>query len=189
VATEENKQLAAYLRARFAREVAIVRYADAKDVNTVDVLTAHGTPIAGISAHATLGLSDHSLDLELDGAPLRVELMLALKSEFAAAPTLLAACAFNIINAGYKTGPGFVHPEAMAAYAPASAMRHVLLQPAFSWVLETQTLPSKSVAWLQLLPISDAELAFSETHGAEALETLIDQSGVDHFDPNRRSVI
>lgn len=189
MATEENKQLAAYLRASFARDVEIVRYADAKDVNTVDILTAHGTPVAGVTAHATLGLSDHSLGLELDGAPLRAELILALKSELTAAATLLANCAFNIINAGYKTGPGFVHPEAMAAYAPGSAMRHVLLQPAFSWVLETQRFESKTVAWLQLLPIGDSELAFSETHGAEALETLIDQSGVDPFDPMRRSVI
>jgi hypothetical protein len=189
VASEENKNLATYLRATFAREVAIVRYADAKDINTVDILSAHGSPIPGVSAHATLGLSDRSLDLELDGAPLRVELLLALKSDFASVPTLLANCAFNIINAGYKTGPGYVHPEALAAYAPGSAMRHLLLQPAFSWVLDTQRFASKTVAWLQLLPISDAELAFSETHGAEALETLIDQSGVDHFDPMRRSVI
>ncbi len=189
MATDEDKRLAAYLRASFARDVEIVRYADAKDVNTVDILTAPDTPIAGVSAHATLGLSDHSLGLELDGAPLRVELLLALRSDFKAAPTLLANCAFNIINAGYKTGPGFVHPEALAAYAPGSAMRHVLLQPAFSWVLETQRFALKTVAWLQLLPISDGELAFSETHGAEALETLIDQSGVDHFDPMRRSVI
>jgi hypothetical protein len=189
VASEENKQLAAYLRATFARDVAIVRYADARDVNTVDILTAHGAPIAGVSAHATLSRSDHSLDLEMDGAPLRVELLLALKSDFAAAPTLLANCAFNIINAGYKTGPGYVHPEAMAAYAPGSAMRHVLLQPAFSWIMETQRLAAKTVAWLQLLPISDSELAFSEAHGPEALETLIDQAGADPFDPMRRSVI
>jgi len=187
--SEDNKRLAAYLRASFARDVAIVRYADAKDINAVDLLTAQGTPIAGVSAHATLGVSDHSLDLELDGAPLRVELLLALRSDFDAAPTLLANCAFNIINAGYKTGPGFVHPEALAAYAPASAMRHVLLQPAFSWVLETQRFASKTVAWLQLLPISDAELKYSEVNGAEALEILIDQSGVDPFDPMRVSVL
>jgi hypothetical protein len=183
VATEENKQLAGC--ATLAREVVLVRYADAKDINTVDILSAHGSPIPGVS-HATLGLSDQPLDLELDSAPLRVERLLALKSDFAPAPMLLANCAFNIINAGYKTGPGYVHPEALAAYAPGSAMRNVLLQPAFSWVLDTQRF---AFAWLQLLPISAAELAFSETHGAEALETLIDQSGVDHFDPMRRSVI
>jgi hypothetical protein len=116
-------------------------------------------------------------------------MLLALRTDFETAATLLATCAFNVINAGYKTAPGLVHPDVMAMYAPDSAMRHILLTPAFSWPLETQSLPGKNVAWLQLLPISEAEFKFSQANGADALETMLEQCGIDPFDPRRASVL
>jgi hypothetical protein len=64
----------------------------------------------------------------------------------------------------------------------------MLISP-FVWDLETQSFSGKSVAWLQVLPISDAERDYALANGPEALEDLFQDRQIDVFDIDRPSAL
>lgn len=189
MASEENKFLAAYLQSKLSPACTVVRFEDGKNKSSIDILTAANAQPNDVAAHVTVNFSDQPIDLMLGDAPLRVELLIAAYGRFKEAPNIVSTCAFNRINAGYAIAPDIVHPDAVSHYLPKSAMRHVMLVAPFSWELETQRLASKTVAWLQLLPLSDAELKFAENNGPDELQDLLEASRIDAFDLNRRSVL
>lgn len=48
---------------------------------------------------------------------------------------------------------------------------------------------SRTVAWLLVVPISDAEMRFASSHGPSTLEEQLDRHQIDIFDPDRPSVV
>lgn len=189
MASQENKALANYLRSRLSPHVTVQRFHDSRNVNSIDVLSAPNTPKAGVEAYATVNFSDHSIDAMVDGVPLRVELLMAAYPRFGDAVKMLCSCAFNRINAGLVIGPDLIYANVVKTYMPKSPMTSVMLVAPFSWTMETQHFPSKVVAWLQLLPISDAETQFAANNSPDELQDLLERSGIDAFDLNRRSVL
>ena len=45
------------------------------------------------------------------------------------------------------------------------------------------------VTWLQVIPISDAELEYIKRNGSEAFEDLLDKKEVDFLNLNRPSIV
>ena len=69
-------------------------------------------------------------------------------------------------------------------------MKHVRCSNPYLWDgLETRTVGSTQVAWLLLVPIGDAEAAYSDTYGPDALAALLEESEVDVADPDRAEVV
>jgi len=186
--SEESRRTATYLRNALGVPCQIHRYLDEKEDSAVYVLTASGAPSEGLSTYATASLSDHPTGFDAYGQPLRVELLFAVSSDAEQAPNIVSTCAFNAINSDWPVTLNAMHPGVVRMYYPERQMAHVILVSPFSFKLETQRLPSRTVAWLQILPVSEGELAFAEGHGVGALEKRLEVAGIDAFDLGRPSI-
>ena len=187
--SEENKTLARYLREIIGGKPSVGRYWDKPERSSVDIFRADDRPDTGVVSYATLGLSDTSLELDVEGVPLRVELVMAAAAEHEAAPHILATAAFNIINDGMAIEPGTIFCDVVGMYLDDSDMKHLLFLPPFLWPLETQRLPRKTVAWLLAVPISNAERAYADEKGTDALEDVFEKEQIDIYDLSRASVL
>jgi hypothetical protein len=76
-------------------------------------------------------------------------------------------------------------------YYPASEMRHVLFVEPFLWdkKFKVQELPDKTVAWLLMVPISEAEMQYARQNGSDALGDILEEKEVDIFDLKRASTL
>ena len=158
-------------------------FADDEEKNTIDILSCIDSPRIGVTSYGTLGLSDYDMGKEVDSTPLGVEFVGACYSRFDAFSNVLATCAFYIINSNYKCEPGSIFNEIINLYME-SQMKHVMFVTPFTWEKELKTLflkPKKVVAWLQLIPISDAEMAYSTVNGKGALEKVLEKERVYRF--------
>lgn len=185
----ENKALANYLRVLLGGTPRVNQYWDDAKTNSVDILSVGDAPTPKVTTFATLRLSDCPTHLRSNGVPLGVEFLMAAGTAYAEAPSILATCAFEVINSGKEYKPGSIFPRVVELYRPRSAMKHILLVTPFLWNLETQSFPSKVVAWVLAVPISDTESAFANDRGSDALESVFEARQIDIFDLDRSSVI
>lgn len=187
----QKKQIAKAAFQVFGGKPSVVKYWDDQQKNDVDILSCPDRPQAGVTSYSTIGLSDASIGLTSDEVPLRVEIVGACGSAFAGYANVLATCAFDVMEANAECRPGAVLRDAVAVNVPDVEMKHVWLVPPFLWEEELKTLefPSMKVAWLLAVPISEAERAFAEEQGAEALESLFEEKQIDLFDLRRASVL
>jgi antitoxin YqcF len=188
-ATAENKALYQYVASAFGGSPTVARYWDEADKSYVDILSARDVPTGGVTAYATLGLSDHSIGLQVGEVPLGVEFVIAAATAYECTPNVLSACALNIINSKMACQPGQVYPRVVEMYRPEGDMKHILCVSPFLWTLKTMDFPTKKVAWLQAVPISDAEFALAREKGSDALETVFEEHQIDVYNLDRPSVV
>jgi antitoxin YqcF len=181
----DDKALAQYLAKTFHGESSIDEYWDENDASSVDVMTVEDVPWAGVTTAATLGLSNVSVGFEVDGQALRVEILMPYASDAADGPNILATAALNVISSQMDAEPGVVHLGVVEMYLPDSDMKHLLLTHPFTWQLQSQRMTRKTVAWLQGVPISEAEYELALENGVDQLEDLLEAKSVDVFDLNR----
>jgi hypothetical protein len=187
--SKENKALALYLGPILGGTPSVSKFWDKENRNDVDILTVRDSPEAGVSSYATLGLSDYSIGLSSDDARLAIESLLALRNGYQDAANILASCAFSVINSKVKVRPGGIFPCVIESYRPDIEMKHVFLVPPFLWDLKTQEFPTKKVAWLLAVPISEKEKGFAVENGSDALESLFEEKQIDIFDLERESIV
>ena len=189
--SKENKTIARTAAGVFKGAPRVVRYWDEPKESAVDLLISKGSPQEGVTSFATIGLSDSPL--QEDGAELgvRVELVGACEAKFENFDNALSTAALCVINSGWEATPGTVFPGVLKLYDCSSTMEHLLLVPPNLWEEEFETLylDSKTVAWLLVVPISEAEYRYVESEGSEKLEELFEDKQIDVFDLNRASVI
>jgi hypothetical protein len=155
----------------------------------MDIFSVRDVPFDGVTTYATLGLSDISIDLFYEGLPLRVEFVLPLLTAHDEGMDSLATCAFIIMNDTLTPRPGAILPHVFDLYRPDRILKHVLLASPFLWDLETQEFSSKVVAWLQAVPISEAERSYAIEHGSDALEDILESEAVEVTNLDRPSVL
>ena len=104
----------------------------------------------------------------------------------------MPTCAFNIIKDRMRIYPGAAFPRVFDLCDDLSeTMSHAFSVDPFVWggEFDTLTLPSKTVAFLQLVPISGSEFAFLRDNGSDALEAMFEQKQIDVFDITRAPVV
>ena len=185
--SEDNKSLARYLRDVTQGSPTVTKYWDDAHVSDVDIMIIKDVPAGGVSTYASLALSDAKTGLTSGGKALGVEILLALAT--AEGANMIATCAFSIKKGEITPLPGVVIPRALELYGEGREMKHAMLISPFVWDLETQSFSAKSVAWLQVLPISDAERDYALANGPEALEDLFQDRQIDVFDIDRPSAL
>ena len=85
---------------------------------------------------------------------------------------------------------GFITPSVPFAERWFIDMKHIYFASPFLWEgLQGHELNNHAVAWLLVIPISDAEFDYLRYNGDEAFEELLEQSEVDFSDIYRNSVI
>jgi hypothetical protein len=190
VASKENKALAAHLKSTLGVSSPIIRkYWDEENKSSIDILGMDDAPVKGFSTHATIGVSDYSIGLQVDDVPLGVEFLIAGGSLFGDPANMIATCAFNVINTKMAVQQGTIFRSVVEMYRSGGELRHILFVPPTLWEMQTQEFSAKKVAWLQAIPISDQEARFADKSGTDALEELFEARQVDTLNLDRTSIV
>jgi len=165
----------------------VFRHGDEAELNFVNIAHLEGSPVNGVTAVATLGLSDHDLGL----GKVRIELIGAFPSSFKEGVNVAATCAFNAIKDGVPTVPEAIHPSVLSLYRSEPALAHIMLVDPFLWNDGPSTLDAhgSKIAWLMMVPISESERAFAVEQGGAALASRFEQAQIDIFNLDRPSVV
>jgi antitoxin YqcF len=185
----ENLALAKYLHSVLGGSPRVFDYWDDQKQNSVDILSVNDVPNRGISTYSTLRLSDCAIGLTVDDVPLRVEFLIPLKTEYEEGGNYIATSALSIINDKVVPKPGVILPRVLELYRPEGQMKHMMLVPPSVWEVKTQEFSSKIVAWLQLVPLSDAERDFAISNGSDALEHILEKEQADVTNLERPSTL
>lgn len=158
--TQENKVIARTVLGAFGGKPKVTKYWDDNKNSSIDILSVSDQPQEGITSYSTLGLSDHSINYEVNGTPLRIEIVAAMESASDIYANVLSTCAFNIINSNFTCAPGVIFKNVISMYDQETDMKHIMFVPPFLWEedLELLEFSNKNVTWLMALPISEGEL-------------------------------
>ncbi len=172
-------------------EPPVSRYLDANQRSEVFILRAVDRPQDGVTAFATVGLSDHPLIYKGDEFGTRAELVGACGSTFANFDNVLATLAFCVINSHWFCAPGVIFPDVMEMHKASSTMRDIYFAHPFLWDdrLRSTQIGGRTIAWLLAVPVSRSESEFAQRNGPQALEKLFESKEIDIFDLNRPSVV
>ncbi len=187
----ENKKIARALADLFGGEVSVTHFWDDDHISDVDILLSKNTPYSGINSYATIGLSDTPLYQDGIEFAARVEIVGACDNAYSSFDKVISTCAFCIINSKWFCCPGAVFPDILSMYNTSDTMKHIFFTPPFIWgddQPKTMELPSKMVYFLQAIPISNEEFSFLESNGEDELENLFEETQINVFDLNRKSV-
>jgi len=184
--SDRGKLAAPELMRTWGPKPEVFRHWDEDKRNFVDVATCRNSPVEGVTAAGTLGLSDHKLGLR----GVRVELIGAFPREFADGANVLATCAFNAFKDSYPVHPGAIHLGVLSLYRSSPPLPHVLLVDPFLWDDGPHTLNLEGIAlaWLMAVPVSESERRFAEERGADALTSRFEDQSMDILDLYRPAV-
>ncbi len=189
----DGRTIAQFEAKAFGGKPKVHRYSDDDEVRSINILSCVDGPHDGVTSYATVDLSGFDTQLTAeDGRPIRVELLGACDSAVQTFGNVMTTCALNIASGQYSPGPGRIHPRVIELYEPTLSMRHILFVPPFLWgpdAFPRMEDEDVIVLFLQLIPISDAELDFARAEGADALESRFEQAQIDIYDLNRPSVV
>ena len=172
-------------------ECKVKSYWDETKENWIDIAMCPDRPFEQVISYATIGLSDFSIGKVVDEIQLGVEFVGACDQKYDKFPNIIAACAAKIILDCSSCFPGAIYPDVIEMYLPEIDMKHILFHPPYGWDQEFETLhfPTKKVAWLLAVPISEAEYQFSREKGVQALNTLFVENQIDIYNLERKSII
>jgi hypothetical protein len=189
--TQDNKIIAKTAARIFGGIAKVHTYWDDNENSSIGVLSCFGSPQIGVTSYATVGLSDAPLHKDNTILPMGLELVGACGDSFPKFDNALATAAFYIINSKWGCFPGSIFPDMLSMYNASTTMCHLLFVPPILWDerLETLYLETKTVAWLQAIPVSDAELEYAKAEGPDKLEDLFEKKQIDVFDLERPSIL
>jgi antitoxin YqcF len=193
-ASDDNKKLAKHAAAAFGGTPKVVNFIHDTDKKlSIPILSAADSPDKGITAYSTIGLSDSPMPGP-DGQgeyPARLELCAAAATAADLFPNVISSAAFHIIKSKELFAPGDALSGYVAEYYPDTTVPHLYLTAPFLFdkLAKALKLPTKTVAWLLAVPITDEELEFLQENGDEALEDKLEEKEVDIFDLGRESAV
>ncbi|MFD0897277.1 suppressor of fused domain protein [Loigolactobacillus binensis] len=168
----------------------VMQYLNEDENASIDIFIGENRPDEGLTSYSTIGLSNYSIGLKTNDKKLRVELIGTSGTNFEYFGNIMSTCAFNIIVDHQSCHPGMVYTNIIDQYYSGTDMKHIFFVSPFLWErLTTLETKEKSITWLLMVPISDAELEFLEKNGSEALENKFIEQQIDIYDLGRNSVI
>jgi len=189
--SEANKQIAQAVRGVFGgAQFKVINYLDKDEKSEIYVMHCAETPEQGLISYCTIGLSDYADDGYEVTPPLGVEII-AVSNE-PGFGEVVSTAAFCVINSGYKARPGGAFPGVVKLHHPDTTVPNLMFVEPYLWdesAFVSREVGEKTVAWLQAVPISDAEIQYLLDHGADALNELFEQHDPDFVDLRRPSVV
>ena len=151
------------------------------ELEPVDILIAHEWPSPGHRAAFTLGLADEPLGLDDP----EYELALVLREKWDV-EQLLGDVAVRVRRHIFIPAPGEAVFHGLAPSVAGERVKHLLAVEPVTPELQFEMPPLvPAVAYLQLVPIGDAELEMAETSGAGAVLRGLTDAGLDFCDLGR----
>ncbi len=190
-ASDDDKAIARKLAAAFNSPIKVFAHHDnEQEDQTVYVFYAPDSPVRGVSSYGTIGVSNFPLFTLKGEASHGLEVVGACASEVEYFPNVLATIALKVMG-GHPAFPGAIFQGVVDTYKLSSTLSSMMLVDPFLWddSLASETLASKTVAWLQAIPISEEERQFAHVHGADALTDLFVEKQIDVYDIHRESVV
>lgn len=189
--TPENANLAQFVGKVFGDDWNIAEHVDENAQAVVYVLTGRDKETPKLVSHATIGLSDYELGRDKSGTPLGTELVICEKGESGSLDQALAAVANAIKGQKLVCKPGIIFANALSGANEKSQLDHLMFAVPSMWNEQLYPLQfkTKTVLWLQALPISEAEKQYAEEHGAGKLGEKLLQAKADLTDLRRKSVV
>jgi hypothetical protein len=190
--TDDEKRIARHEAASFGGGFRVQTYWDAPEGHFVDILAAADAPGSGVTSYATIGLSNWPLYINGVEYLTRLELVGACATTVGAFPNLMSTASMFVIKDRWACYPGAIFPGLVGMYPGlSSTMNDLFFVPPFLWDdgPATLSLGERTVAWLQAVPISEAEHGFAERFGTDALMDRFVQAQIDVFDVSRPSLI
>lgn len=187
-----NRHIAHSLARIFGGTPSARPYHDDKNVATVDMLTCADAPDEYLSSYATVGLSARpALSEQRQPLDFGVEIVGVCETDAERFVNVMSTCAFNFLKDGVPLVPGWVHQRAFELYDGLSdTLAHAMLIDPFSFEgLETMRLEDRTVAFVQMIGITDDEYAFLLDKGEDALTDLFEREQIDIYDIDRPSVV
>ena len=172
----------------FGGKPQVNRYWNEPETMGIDILQCRNVPHETLLSCGTIGLANTDIGLTSGGKKLRVEAIGVCDIGEEIMPNIIATLAFTIMQRK-KCYPGLIIKNIVKEYIDAD-MKHILLNDPFMWDnARSFSVGDIKVAWLMAIPVSDAEMAYADKHGVEALEDLLEEKDVDVADLWRKSVI
>ncbi|MGH6657205.1 MAG: suppressor of fused domain protein [Actinocrinis sp.] len=189
--SDANKQLAQDVRAVLdGAQWRVINYLDKDEKSEIYVLHSTETPEEGLTTYCTIGLSDYVDDGYDVTPPLGVEIIAV--SNLPDFGEVVSTAAFCVINSGYRARPGGAFPGVVKMHRPDTTVPNLMFAAPYLWdddALRSRVYEDKTVAFLQALPISDAETQYLMDHGPDALGDLFEEHDPDFIDLQRRSIV
>lgn len=189
----DGKTIAQHEARAFGGKPKVFQYWNDEETHAVNLLSCVDGPESGVTSYGTVDLSQYDNQLSTpDGKPIRVEILGACASGVEAFANVMSTCALNVATGEYSLSPGNIHPRVVELYEPEATMKHVLFVPPFLWgddAFPSMEDDDMAVAFLQAVPISDAEFELARSEGVDALEDRLAEEQVDILDLNRASVV
>lgn len=120
----------------------------------------------------------------------KVEIAAACASDTPHIDNLLASCVFDSIKNGTNIAYGAHIPDIISQYNISRTLKHVTFVAPFLWQGLNKLMVEEQVIYcLLMLPISETEKRYLESHGINALESLFQKLQIDIFNINRQSAL
>ena len=167
----------------------IRRFWDETNKKSIDIYKSINVPQQGIQSCGSIGLNQTDIGLESNNKDLRVEILGASDISVENFENIMATVAFEIMDSG-KCYPGNIIENVIPLYIPDCDMKHILLHEPFLWEkAQSIALEDVYIAWLMVVPISDAEYNYAKENGIDSLEEVFEEKQIDVYNIYRESVI
>lgn len=167
---------------------ALGRYPDVDGERVVDVAEWADRPQPGLTSFATIGMSLFDLGTTTPTGDLRVELVTAVQPQWTLMTDVLCEIAFAVGRGEATMRPGSVFTQ-VPHLREHTTTPHVLFMTPLLWKLPSLAVDTATIAWLMVVPITDAEAKLSTEHGTEALLDEFDRLTPDIHDLRRPSAV
>jgi hypothetical protein len=155
----------------------------------VDLATWADKPGAGLTSFTTIGMSAFDNRVTTPRGELRVELVTAFQERWTQGSDLLIELAFVVGRGETNITPGRVFTNVPRLRDAVVTTPHVLFWDPFLWQLPALPMAEVTVAWLAVIPITDAEQKLVAERGADALIDEFERFSPDIHDLSRPSVV
>ncbi len=183
----DNKKIAQYAWEFIGGTSEIFSYHNDDKTVSVDVMTCADENFS-ITTMSTIGLSNVDIGKEIEGKPLRVELLMLGNAHEETFENILASVAFRIKENQYCDF-GLIIENVIESYDGDATVNHVLLmQPVFWEKYSPFELDGNIIAWLLAIPVSEDERNYIEKNGIDKFDELLGRSHVDLIDLRRGNV-
>lgn len=184
-----NKEIFRYALSFMGGTARVFEYRNSNDSQSVDIMTCQDSLYKKVDVNATIGLSNTPINMVWENKPVGVELIdFGGKNETVMAH-ILADVAFQIMR-DHHCQYGEIFTDVFKPYQQNMAVRHVILLSPVYWPDYKMLVgPDRVISWLLLMPITEAERIYIESHGLNAFEALLEKEKGDLTDPRRASIV
>jgi len=163
---------------------------DESENNKIDVAKIENVPSERFFVCSTIGLSEHVNWKGQADSGVRLEFFGVMSSEYEDFINLVGTCAFFVMKDKWFVCPDMIFPNVFDLTDLKTDMQHIMfVSPIdFPEQFASITYDDQTIAWLQMIPISDQEYSYAIDHGVDRLKEELEKKLIEPHDLDRKCV-